>query len=93
MNDVLNRQGYTQAAWWNRTPVGAWILMGTLAVCCSLLIGYGTQRKGILVLTILPFLMSIAFFLIADIESPRQGVIRVTPENLISLSQSLHAPN
>src|SRR5271155_726479 len=23
MNDVLNSQGYTQAAWWNRIPVGA----------------------------------------------------------------------
>lgn len=24
MNDVLNSQGYTQAAWWNRIPVAAW---------------------------------------------------------------------
>ena len=24
MNDVLNSQGYTQAAWWNRIPVSAW---------------------------------------------------------------------
>ena len=23
MNDVLNSEGYTQAAWWNRIPVGA----------------------------------------------------------------------
>ena len=28
MNDVLNSQGYTQAAWWNRIPVAAWGLMG-----------------------------------------------------------------
>jgi hypothetical protein len=27
MNDVLNSQGYTQAAWWNRIPVAAWGLM------------------------------------------------------------------
>jgi hypothetical protein len=25
MNDVLNSQGYTQAAWWNRIPVAAWV--------------------------------------------------------------------
>jgi hypothetical protein len=25
MNDVLNSQGYTQAAWWNRIPFGAWV--------------------------------------------------------------------
>jgi hypothetical protein len=25
MNDVLNSQGYTQAAWWNRIPSSAWV--------------------------------------------------------------------
>ena len=29
MNDVLNSQGYTQAAWWNRIPPSAWALMFT----------------------------------------------------------------
>src|SRR5499427_10616819 len=24
MNDVLNSQGFTQAAWWNRIPIAAW---------------------------------------------------------------------
>src|SRR5512133_2849001 len=28
MNDVLNSEGYTQAAWWNRIPKAAWVLMG-----------------------------------------------------------------
>jgi hypothetical protein len=91
MNDVLNRQGYTQAAFWNRIPVGAWGLMAALAICCSLLIGYGSHRKGVLLFAVLPFLVSIAFFLIADIDSPRRGVIHVAPQNLISLSQSLHS--
>jgi hypothetical protein len=34
--------------------------------------------------------ISISFFLIADIDSPRGGIIRVKPQNLVSLSQSLH---
>lgn len=89
MNDVLNRQGYTQAAWWNRIPKGAWSLMVTLGVCCGVLIGYGAHKKGILLFTVLPFLVSIAFVLIADIDSPRRGVIHVAPQNLISLEQSL----
>ena len=25
MNDVLNSQGYTQAAWWDRIPLAAWV--------------------------------------------------------------------
>jgi hypothetical protein len=90
MNDVLNRQGYTQAAWWNRIPVAAWSLMVFLAICCSLLVGYGSRQRERFLFTVLPFLVSVAFFLIADIDSPRTGVIRVVPQNLISLSQSLH---
>ena len=43
MNDVLNSQGYTQAAWWNRIPIAAWCLMAAMAICSSLLIGYGSE--------------------------------------------------
>jgi hypothetical protein len=89
MNDVLNSQGYTQAAWWNRIPIAAWGLVSLIAVCCNLLIGYGSHRTSNLLFAILPLAVSISFFLIADIDSPRGGLIRVWPQNLVSLSQSL----
>ena len=91
MNDVLNSQGYTQAAWWNRIPVGAWGLMVAVAICSCLLVGYTAHRapEGHIRLLILPLILSIACFLIADIDGPRRGVIRVLPQNLISLAQSL----
>ena len=91
MNDVLNSQGYTQFAWWNRIPVAAWVLLATIAICCNLLIGYGAHRVSRLLSVLLPLAVSISFLLIADIDSPRRGLIRVHPQNLISLSQSLHA--
>ena len=91
MNDVLNSQGYTQAAWWNRIPIAAWALMSLIAFCCNLLIGYGAHRKDWRTFLIVPVAVSIAFFLIADIDSPRGGSIRVAPQNLLSLAQSLHA--
>ena len=90
MNDVLNSQGYTQAAWWNRIPVAAWILMVAIAVCCNMLIGYGAHRKDRILLSILPLVISVSLFLIADLDSPRRGIIRVVPQNLLALSQSLH---
>jgi hypothetical protein len=89
MNDVLNSQGYTQAAWWNRIPVAAWALMLLIAVACNFLFGYSERRKGALVLAILPVVVSISYFLIADIDSPRLGVIRVIPQNLIALADSI----
>jgi hypothetical protein len=91
MNEVLNSQGYTQAAWWNRIPIAAWGLMGAIGICCNVLIGYGVRRgepKAILLL-VLPLVVSISLFLIADIDSPRGGFIHVAPQNLLSLAQSL----
>jgi hypothetical protein len=65
--------------------------MGLMAICCNLLVGYGQHHKSRLVLLILPLIVSISFLLIADIDSPRGGVIRVLPQNLDSLSQLLKA--
>jgi hypothetical protein len=91
MNDVLNRQGYTQAAWWNRIPVGAWSLMVALALCSTFLIGFASHQKRTWMPSVLPFVLAVAFFLIADIDSPRRGSIRVLPQNLMSLAQGQQA--
>jgi hypothetical protein len=95
MNDVINTQGYTQAAWWNRIPFSAWLLVVSIAMCATLLVGIGTKRSGKVprVLLVLPLVISMALFLIADIDSPRQGIIRVVPQNLESLARSLQAPD
>lgn len=92
MNDVLNSQGYTQAAWWNRIPPAAWGLMGLVAIFSNLLLGYSRRRTGNGVLLALPVIVSFSFFLIADLDSPRGGIIRVLPQNLIALSQSIKSP-
>jgi len=91
MNDVLNSKGYTQAAWWNRIPNGAWALMAVIAIACNLLIGHGSRNMaaGFKLIPILPLVIAVAFMVIADIDSPRNGLIRVKPQNLISLADSL----
>lgn len=91
MNDVLNSQGYAQFGFWNRIPKGAWVLMLVIAIGCNLLVGYGSRSitAGTRLLPILPLLVSIAFMLIADIDTPRHGIIRVRPQNLLSLADSL----
>ena len=91
MNDVLNSQGYTQAAWWNRIPVAAWYLMGSIAIGANILVGIGSHRaKGrTVLLVIVPVLASIAFMLIADLDSPRGGLIHVRAQNLEALAATL----
>jgi hypothetical protein len=91
MNDVLNSQGYTQAAWWNRIPVGAWALLILISMFCNVLIGFGAHGKNVYLFTILPIALSLSLFFIADIDSPLHGVIRVQPRNLSSLADSLRS--
>ena len=89
MNDVLNRQGYTQAAWWNRIPTTAWALMLLIALFASFLIGYSARVFSGAMFWILPIAVAVSFTLIADIDSPRGGLILVVPQNLVSLAQSI----
>ncbi|MEG2263616.1 MAG: hypothetical protein RSC68_04520 [Acinetobacter sp.] len=91
MNDVLNSQGYTQAAWGNRIPVSAWALMMMVALFCSMLIGYSARCNTVknATLLIMPLMISISMALIADIDSPRGGFIHVAPQNLQSLLHEL----
>jgi hypothetical protein len=88
MNDVLNSQGYTQAAWLNRIPAGAWLLLWLVASTCSLMVGFCENRHSPMPAFVLPIIVAIALFLIADIDSPRRGVIHVAPQNLLALAAS-----
>ncbi|AWW47772.1 hypothetical protein G6671_03595 [Polynucleobacter paneuropaeus] len=92
MNDVLNAEGYTQAAWWNRIPIAAWTLMIAIAVFANALVGYGARNyqknRGLFI--IFPLIVSVSFFLIADIDSPTRGIIRIKPRNLLALQASLY---
>jgi hypothetical protein len=89
MNDVLNSQGYTQAAWWNRIPRAAWTLMFAIAIVSHVLLGYGAHRRSSFLSIILPVLIAISFLLIADIDSPRGGIIRVQPQNISAFAAGL----
>lgn len=91
MNDVLNSQGYTQAAWWNRIPAAAWGMMTAIAIVSNVLLGVGAHRTKATLFVVVPLVVAVSFMLIADIDSPRGGIIRVRPQNLESLSAGLHA--
>jgi hypothetical protein len=93
MNDVINSQGYSQAAWWNRIPTAAWLLMVTIGFIGNLLVGYTAEhiRARDVLLTVLPLVFSVSWLLIAEIDSPRSGLIRVSAPDLQHLVESLPA--
>ena len=92
MNDVLNSQGYTQAAWWNRIPPAAWLLMTLIAAACCLSVGYGAQGlQGVSGYCCWPCPSSwrCRSFSLPTSTVRAAGVIRVVPQNLLSLAESL----
>ena len=65
--------------------------MAAIALCSNLLFGYRSRKAPAAskLALVLPFVISIALLLIADIDAPRHGLIRVGPQNLESLAKSL----
>jgi hypothetical protein len=66
--------------------------MLAVAVCSNFLVGYSRRRThgGVTRLHVLPLFVCVALYFIADLDSPRRGIIRVAPQNLMSLAESLH---
>ena len=91
MNEVLDNQGYTQAAWRNRLPMETWVLMLAIALFANLFIGFSKPpaMSRFAAMTIMPFMVSIAFMLIGDIDSPRGGFVNIEPHNLLELAYEL----
>lgn len=92
MSNVLSSQINTQSAWWNRIPPEAWALMALIAILCNLMLGVSARHlQGHSTFFVLPLVISIAFFLIADIDSPAGGgVIHIVPQNLLALAKIMH---
>jgi hypothetical protein len=89
LNDVINSEASTQAAFDNRVPLLAWLLIVVIASGCSFLIGLRAHRTDWLVFLVIPIAISISLFLIADLDSPREGAIRNGPKNLIRLTDAI----
>jgi hypothetical protein len=66
--------------------------MAAIAIGANVLVGFGARnfKRNIGLFMIFPMMVSIAFFLIADIDSPRGGVIRIDPRNLLDLKHNIN---
>ncbi|HGN1705235.1 TPA: hypothetical protein ACKRTE_001066 [Providencia rettgeri] len=90
-SDLYLSQQKTMASWRHQIPNATWFLLIFFAICSNILIGYnirGTKGKNWLIL-ILPSLTTLALFMIAEIDVPGEGMIHVTPDDLILLQEFL----
>lgn len=90
-SDLYVSEEKTMASWRYQIPGAAWILLILFAASANVLIGYnirGLPGNNIMIL-ILPLLTTMALFMIAEIDIPGEGVIHVTPDDLMNLRTDL----
>ena len=90
LNEMIDLDAKRVAAQRNRIPLDIWALMSVLAILTSLIVGYG-QRHRAAMATFIPVLMvAISLSLIADLDSPANGLIQVSQQSMQILSDDLH---
>ncbi len=84
-NALMTSRQKTNAVWKRQVPDAAWIVLLLFAMSACFLTGHQEHaHPGYLL--VLPLLTSMVLFVIAEIDIPGQGMIRVTPDDLEQVS-------
>ncbi len=94
LNDVIDLHAKRLAAWRNRIPPTIWLFLYLTAVLGMASMGYhtgltGSRRTAAVIFLTLAF--SGAMALIADLDRPQQGLIRVSQQAMQDLQASMRA--
>jgi hypothetical protein len=65
--------------------------LGILSIMTTIVVGYGQRRRSALTTFVPVLTIAIAMSLIADLDSPTHGLIRVDQRSLQSLSVDLRS--
>ena len=66
----------------NRIPTAIWLMVVLIAVLASLVTGYSMRRKVLVEMIVLPLTVAIVMTLVAELDSPRTGAIRVGQQSM-----------
>jgi hypothetical protein len=66
----------------NRIPPAIWLMVVLIAVLNCLVTGYSMHRRLLVNMIVLPLTVAIVMALVAELDSPRTGVIRVGQRSL-----------
>lgn len=86
-SELRSSQQQTTSASQRKLPDVAWLVIITFAMTACCLIGR-QQRQGFSLLA-LPVMISLSLFLVAEIDIPGEGIIRVTPDDLVHVAFTL----
>jgi hypothetical protein len=92
LNDTIDLDATRLNALHARVPGAVWLLVLSVALCGCFVTGLGagaSSERSVFANGLLPLLMTVAIMLIADLDRPRAGLIRIDQQPLLNLKQSL----
>src|SRR5262249_41963380 len=92
LNTAIDLSEENQAALENRIPGAIWLMLVLISLLTCLTLGFGLQRRTWFTILIAPLTISIVMALIADLDSPRKGLILVGRESMERVQSDLKLP-
>lgn len=92
LNETIDLDATQLYALRARVPAAVWLLVLVVAFCGCFVTGLGSgasSERSAFANVLLPLLITVAIMLIADLDRPRGGLIRIDQQPLINLKQSL----
>ena len=90
LNETIDLSEKRLSALENRIPLTIWWMLALIAVLTSLTFGCGQRRRFWLIAIISLLMIAIVMGLVAGLDSPRSGFLRVNLGSLERLEQDLH---
>jgi hypothetical protein len=89
LNESIDLSEKRLAALEMRIPRVIWWMLALISLLTCLLVGYSMRRRFLLVMLVSPLMIAIVMGLIADLDSPRSGLIRVSQQSMERLQMDL----
>ncbi len=89
INDTLDFDAQRRDALHNRIPPPVWILLTAVSLMACFLTGYVDRRRASIVILALPLVLAAVLTQVADLDSPRSGMIVVSQQQMLRLKSSL----
>jgi hypothetical protein len=89
LNETIDLSEKRLAALENRVPVPVWAMLLVISILACGVVGLTVRRRYWLAMVISPVMIAVAMGFIADLDSPRTGLIRVSQSSMERLQQDL----
>jgi len=91
LNETIDLDSKRLAALENRVPVEIWGMLVLISIFTCLLVGYSQRQRFLPAMLVPPLMIAIVMTLIADLDTPGRGLIRVGQESIERLHSELDA--